>query len=126
MLFMEGPYSYLRFAIPHESVGNPNSGILEHIAVYVAKKIVPAANPDFDMLIPSVVEWLVEFNGEEIAWREVGLDATGKAILKMPSKENVGYWVDNTLQRNDFSKHFEVREIEAQEFEFFWNNSIMI
>ena len=52
--------------------------------------------------------------------REIGLDKEGRVILKMPYKDNYGYWTDNNLLLNDFKEHFVVSEIRKDSFEKSW------
>jgi len=48
------------------------------------------------------------------------LDNEGRVILKMPFKDNYGYWTDNNLLLNDFKEHFVVFEISRNSFEQNW------
>ena len=87
----------------------------------VLTKIFPKANPDFDEEIDAVETWFVECDTETgIVEREVGLDKESRVIVKMPFKENYGYWIDNNLLLNDFNKHFVVSEISKETFEQNW------
>jgi hypothetical protein len=40
--------------------------------------------------------------------------------MKMPNKENYGYWTDNSLRLDDFKQHFNVSEINKESFELHW------
>jgi hypothetical protein len=83
---------------------------------------IPKANPDFDDKIDEVQYWLVECDNETgIPEREIGLDKEGKVILKMPFKDNYGYWTDNNFKLNDFKEHFVVSEISRDSFEQNWD-----
>jgi hypothetical protein len=86
------------------------------------KKIVPMANPDCDDRITDVQYWLVECDKESgIPEREVGLNSENSPIMKMPYKENYGYWTDNNLLLDDFPNHFKVDSISQCEFDASWN-----
>lgn len=79
---------------------------------------IPIANPDFEDKIFLASNWLLEFDKEnDIPNREIGLNSEGKVILKMPYKNNYGYWIDNNLTYNDFKKDFEYEIIEKEKFE---------
>lgn len=85
--------------------------------------VIPKANPDYENEIDKVKSWLIELETETgIPQREIGLDNLGKPILKMPYKDNYGYWTENNLLLDDFKKHFQVREIDPTMFETKWNN----
>jgi len=94
---------------------------LKKAMVGILTKIIPKANPDFDDKIDEVQYWLVECDNETgIPEREIGLDKEGRVILKMPFKDNYGYWTDNNLLLNDFKEHFVVSEISKDSFEQNW------
>jgi hypothetical protein len=83
--------------------------------------IIPKANPDFDYKIDLVENWLVELDCETgIPEREIGIDKNGQVILKMPFKNNYGYWTDNNLLLKDFKEHFTTSEISKESFENHW------
>jgi hypothetical protein len=84
-------------------------------------KIIPKANPDFDAKMDEIQYWLVECDNETgIPEREIGLDKERRVILKMPYKNNYGYWTDNNLLLKDFKEHFVVSEISQESFEQSW------
>jgi len=86
------------------------------------KFIIPATNPDFDNQISEVSEWLLEFDDENSAPnREIGIDKKGKMILKMPYKNNYGYWTDNQLTHDDFVAKFDAKVITPEFFEQNWS-----
>ncbi|MBD8019098.1 hypothetical protein H9628_11505 [Weeksellaceae bacterium Sa1CVA4] len=89
--------------------------------VGILTSIIPKANPDFEGKIDEVQYWLVECDNETgIPEREIGLDKEGRVILKMPHKDNSGYWTDNNLLLNEFKEHFNVSEISRESFEQSW------
>lgn len=114
--------SYIRFTMPEQATAKVDSTFIENLMGKVLGKIIAKANPDFDDKIEMVSEWLVEFDNEGIPNREVGLDETGVAIVKMPWNDNYGYWVDNNLTEQDFYKTFEVVKIEKLDFERLWES----
>ncbi len=95
--------------------------LLKKALIAILTKIIPKANPDFEDKIDEVQHWLVECDIETgIPEREIGLDKEGRVILKMPYKDNYGYWTDNNLLLNDFKEHFVVSEINKDRFEQNW------
>lgn len=84
--------------------------------------IFPKANPDFENFLGRVTMWNLEFKDENSEpEREVGLDSTGVVIVKMPYKENMGYWTDNNMTLEGFKKQFQVTPINKEIFEKRWN-----
>ena len=89
--------------------------------IKILKTFIPLANPDFDNKIGNVKYWLVECNLKDgTPQREIGLNKQNQVIMKMPFKDNYGYWTDNNLLLNDFRKHFQVIEITKEIFEHQW------
>lgn len=85
--------------------------------------LVPKANPDFEGKIDSVAYWLLEFeSSHSTPEREIGLNSNEEVILKMPYKDNFGYWVDNNLTLEGFQRTFENVEITKEYFEEKWKN----
>ena len=84
--------------------------------------IIPKANPDFENKINLVEKWIIELDNETgIPEREIGMDKVGRIIVKMPFKNNYGYWTDNNLLLADFKSHFETSEISRDTFENYWS-----
>ena len=84
--------------------------------------IIPTANPDYENEFDNVVTWLVEIDEESgTPEREIGLDKNSNIILKMPYKNNYGYWIDNNLVFDDFIRLFNAKEIDKIAFEKKWN-----
>jgi hypothetical protein len=93
----------------------------------IIKRIVPAANPDFENKIKDVMVWLVECDTETgIPQREIGLNKKGQVILKMPYNNNYGYWTDNNLLLDDFGRHFSVTEISEASFQDRWESFTIV
>lgn len=85
-------------------------------------KIIPNSNPDFSKKIDLVYEWLIEYNtSEDYVEREIGLDENGHVIVKMPFKDNYGFWVDTDLKIDYFISKFEAKYIEENDFNEKWN-----
>jgi hypothetical protein len=92
------------------------------VLVSILTTIIPKANPDFDDKIEDVDKWLVECETETgIPFREIGLDNKGRVLLKMPYKNNYGYWTDNNLLLNDFKEKLHATELDKQFFEWKWD-----
>ena len=118
--------AYIQFKAPITEQKSGPDGFFKRTVksaiVGILTFIIPKANPDFENKIDQVENWLVELDFETgIPEREIGLDKNGKVILKMPFKNNYGYWTDNNLLLDDFKKHFSTSEINNAEFEKYWN-----
>lgn len=97
--------------------------LIKKVGKRVLESLFPRANPDFEEKIDYVKYWLIEFDKQtKVPQRELGLNAEGKTILKMPYKNNLGFWTDNNLLLDDFVKQFQVIEIEEINFETKWNS----
>ncbi|MDP3556327.1 MAG: hypothetical protein Q8T03_03070 [Bacteroidota bacterium] len=117
--------TYIQFDAPKNNRQTPKDGLikssLKKALVGILTTIIPKANPDFEDKLDDVQYWLVECDNETgIPEREIGLDKEGRVILKMPFKDNYGYWTDNNLLLNDFKEHFVVSEISKESFEESW------
>ncbi|MFM2225045.1 MAG: hypothetical protein RJA07_1247 [Bacteroidota bacterium] len=116
--------TYIQFDAPTSKTSKDGviKSSLKKVLVNVLTKVLPLANPDFEDKIDEVIYWLVEFETETgIPQREIGIDAEARGILKMPYKNNYGYWTDNNLLLNDFKEHFNVSEISKESFEKQWD-----
>jgi hypothetical protein len=113
--------AYIKFKI-NESADKPKSNNRLWLAVKnILALIIPKANPDFDDKIENVREWMLEFDSDsELPEREIGIDEYGNVILKLPWKNNYGYWSDNNLKIEDFIKLFTPISISMEEFEDNW------
>src|SRR5690349_16007410 len=99
--------TYIQFQMSQKSLNKEEESLfsrsIKNVTVSVLSRVFPVANPDFESKIEEVQHWLVECNTESgIPLREVGLNANGQVILKMPFKDNYGYWTDNNLLLDDF------------------------
>jgi len=88
----------------------------------VLQKVVPQANPYLDTRLDKVKWWVIEFNDDDIPFREVALDNESNPIAKLPWNDDYGYWTDNTLVKSDFYERFKIQEIDKQEFEKYWDS----
>jgi hypothetical protein len=118
--------TYIQFGVPRNDSQTAKDGLikgsLKKALVGILTTNIPKANPDFDDKIDEVQYWLVECNNETgIPEREIGFDKEGSVILKMPFKDNYGYWTDNNLLLKDFKEHFVVSEISKDSFEQSWD-----
>ena len=78
---------------------------------------IPRANPDHERLYPQVRFWALEMDEDGWPQREVGLDASRKALFSAPDERNTGFWPD--MARTQFAKS-EVEAISEGAFEAFW------
>ena len=84
--------------------------------------ILPKANPDFEKKIDLVCEWLIEYDDREnFVNREIGLDKDGNVIMKMPYKNNYGFWTDTNLKIEDFHERFNTISIVSELFYKKWD-----
>ncbi len=84
--------------------------------VRLVKRVLPAANPDFDALIPQVRHWWLEVDEAGVPQREIGFDSTGGVLFVAPVGDNGGFWTDS-------EKRFLVSDNElvtAEAFENIW------
>lgn len=113
---------YIKFVLP-KSPGFESSKKKEKNRLFVRLLSVffPLANPDFEDILNNVQIWILEFENEDTPpCREIGLDNGGKVIVKMPLRDNVGYWCDNNLVLSDFKSRFIVDDVDQQDFEDLW------
>ena len=117
--------TYIQFDAPKSSHKSSKDGLIKTALIKafegILTTIIPKANPDFDGKINGVACWLVECDTDSgIPEREIGINNEGHVLLKMPFKNNYGYWTDNDLLLDDFKKHFVVSEISKDIFEQSW------
>lgn len=116
---------YIKFKTPKNISETKKEGIFEkyffNVISFILNIIIPKANPDYETLIDKVQYWLLECEIESgIPEREIGIDKNENVIVKMPFKDNYGYWTDNNLKFNDFIEKFRAFEIEQSDFETNW------
>jgi len=98
--------TYIQFETPKSE--KQTSGLLEKTFVGILSRFLPKANPDFEDKIDAVKRWLVEIECENgMPKREIGLDNEGRTIVKMPFKNNRGFWTDSNITFNDL-KNFSI------------------
>lgn len=117
--------TYIQFDAPKSEGSSANDGVikgpLKKALVGILTAIIPKANPDFDDRIDDVQYWLVECETESgIPEREIGIGKGGHVIMKMPFKDNYGYWTDNNMLLDDFKEQFIISEISKERFEQSW------
>ena len=110
--------TYVQFKAPKSEQKGQTDGILKRnikkAVIGIVSAVIPKANPDFEDKIDFVETWIVELDDETgIPEREIGMDKDGRIIVKMPFKNNYGYWTDNNLLLADFKNHFETKEIQS-------------
>jgi hypothetical protein len=109
--------AYIQFEAPRHLAPNKKRNIFFRAIT----RILPMANPDVDRRIDDVKTWLVECDlATGVPEREIGLDAGGKVIVKMPNRRNYGYWTDNNLLLEDFRSHFTTSPIAQEKFNAYW------
>ena len=117
--------SYIQFDAPKKDSQAVEDSLLRRalkkVLVGILTEVIPKANPDFDDKIDEVQYWLVAYDNETgIPEREIGLDKEGRVIIRIPYKNNYGYWTDNNLLINNFKEQFVVSEISKDSFEQNW------
>jgi hypothetical protein len=118
--------TYIQFKIPKSEQIAHADGIVKRnfkkAIIGILSTITPKANPDFENKIDLVETWIIELDNETgIPEREIGMDKNGRIIMKMPFKNNYGYWTDNNLLLTDFKNHFETSKISRDSFENYWS-----
>ena len=107
---------YLRTALATEWPA-PSRTIAGRFGEKILKYL--SANPDYEGSMHEIKEWLIEFDENSLPWREIGLDEFGKIVIAGPDEDNYGFWLDTNMKFEDF----EGDEIEASEFEKYWDKS---
>lgn len=83
------------------------------------------ANPDFEGEIGNIEVWLLEFEDEEsFVNREIGLDRDGNTVMKMPFKNNYGYWCDVDMPYPEYLKIFKSDSISKEYFDKKWGELV--
>jgi hypothetical protein len=114
--------TYIEFEMPFKSsLKAKERDTFIKIFISFLLRIFPRANPDYDHNIETVYKWLLEFEDENACpIREIGLNKNEEVILKMPFKNNVGYWTDNNMNLADFKLNFKVTQSNFEYFEKKW------
>jgi len=86
--------SYIIISTQTKTSKEGESGCLLSLAAGILRKVLPAANPDFDHLFGRVASFHVELGGDGFPQREVGLDATGRVLTIAPWRDNLGLILD--------------------------------
>ena len=118
--------TYIQFKVPKSEHNSHSDGVIKRsikkAIIGIVSSIIPKANPDFENKIDLIETWIVELDNETgIPEREIGMDKDGRIIVKMPFKDNYGYWTDNNLLLTDFKDSFNTKEISQDSFENYWS-----
>jgi hypothetical protein len=65
------------------------------LLVSILRRVLPAANPDFDDQYARVVRWWVEVDSKGLPIREIGFDRLGAPIVLAPIGPNRGCITDS-------------------------------
>jgi hypothetical protein len=95
------------------------SGWITDLVAGIVRRVLPAANPDFEHIYERVVAFHVELDSGGSPEREVGLDSSGRVVFIAPWRENLGVILDSYSEPFDSSK-FE--QIPAEQFEQEWKS----
>ncbi len=117
---MTPEFKYIKFYSPWLELTKAKKTPIETFWLLVLKFInwffIPKENPDFDKQVDNVAEWLIEIDPQRNKPnREIGIDISGKTILKMPWLENKGFWHSGLFER------FDPVAIDKSTFEKRWN-----
>ncbi len=113
---------YFKFKMPLEEEKEiPQTPMHESLFDWLLEKLIPKANPDFDIKYNDVDTWFVEYDEDnDCTNREIGLNRDGHIIVKGPFNNNLGYWVDNDLSLQDYEDDFDIQYINKDVFEELW------
>ena|SRR5574343_864243 len=116
---------YIKFKLSENVTEANKSGIVKHffgkLIESVLRIIIPESNPTYGKFIDDVEYWLIECEIESgIPLREIGIDKNENVILKMPYKNDYGFWTDEDLLLKDFVEKFHAIEIQKNDFEKSW------
>ena len=89
-------------------------------AARLLRKVVPAANPDFEPLYGGVRLWWVEVDDDCAPQREIGFDSGSKVLVVGPLEGNMGFWTDSTMVFFDP----DIEQIDAEAFEAHWSRFV--
>jgi hypothetical protein len=94
----------------------PATGHSGGVVGRLLRKVVPAANPDFDDLYRNVRLWWVEVDDNGAPQREVGFGSGNQVLMVGPLEENMGFWTDSPMVFNGP----EYEQVESAAFEAYW------
>jgi hypothetical protein len=122
-------YVYFKFSmsVPLEKNQNYNDdrySLVSKILGCALQKVIPRANPEFDPKLGEVQTWFIEYDSNaDYVNREVGVDRNSKVIVKLPLRNNYGYWLDTDLKLDDYKKNFTVEDITPSLFQNLWEQN---
>jgi hypothetical protein len=113
---------YFKFPIIKKQLKeNKKNTVISKILDFVFS-FIPKSNPQFDNLIQFVDVWYIEYDDEnDCVEKEVGLSSSCEIIIKMPFKNEYGYWLDTDMKFQDFEHRFNIEIIHASDFFKKWN-----
>ena len=113
--------TYLKFDTP---VGpSSESHAQQTWWIQLLRRILPAANPDFEDLFEEVITWYVEYDiVSKYTNREVGLGEDGTTLTIAPYRNNMGLWTDEDLNLDDYKQRLQATPITAAQFEEKWQS----
>ena len=118
MLYFKFQYRHRKKEIPVQTMKEKN--LCSRICFILNKYF--NADPDFFDKLGYVAIWYLEYDEKcDEPFREIGIDSSGKIIVKMPDERNYGYWVDTNCDLQFFKK-FNIQMITEQEFNNLWNS----
>ena len=96
---------------------------VENSLTKILTTIIPKANPDFEVKIQNVRQWILEVNEDEgTPEREIGLDDKGNVMMIMPWQDNYGFWTDSSVQVDELAKSSDMTFGDKEEFERLWDS----
>lgn len=106
----------------HDTPSAPPKG-WQALIMRLLSGILPSAPPDLDRKIHQTTIWLLAFeHPDEPPVREIGLDAAGRVLLKLPDTDGWCYWADTHMDYHDFQQSFACRILTEAEFETLWQS----
>lgn len=102
--------------IPEQSGEYDKGGLFWQVLAWVARCVVPAGSPDYNLRLRDVAYWLAEVDDDGRAAREIGFNAQHEPILFAPTNRNNGLWTDS-------DRLFSLEEFESRNeypFEATW------
>jgi hypothetical protein len=104
--------------VPEQHGEDGKVGFHWRVLVWVAKRVLPRANLDYDVHFDQIAYWLVEVNDQGQAEREIGFSAQQEPLMFAPTDRNYGMWTDS-------DRIFGLEQLESRNdfpFDSTWNN----
>jgi hypothetical protein len=90
----QGEVIGMRYASYYVTGPRAAPGLLLEFVAKILRRLVPLANPDFDLAYQSVTLWWLEIDEDGQVRREIGFDAGQRPIAIAPFRENFGVFTD--------------------------------